>query len=87
MKSTSTVPPVASITALDRAVQRVLAEIYEGLRHGYFDFSLTCEVVSQDRRRLILRAGKSYQFVISKEDCLQQAASTPDSYDGSDIHE
>lgn len=71
-------------TMLDRALRRVLAEIQDGLRHGFFDFSLTCEVIGQERRRMTLRAGKSHQFVIPKEDCLRSAASPSDSCDGSD---
>ncbi len=51
------------------AIQRVVAEIEAGLRHGYFDYSVTCEVVGHGRRRLVLRAGKSYQFVIPAEEC------------------
>jgi len=68
---------------LDRALQRVLAEIHDGLRHGHFEFVLTCEIVGQDRRRLTLRAGKSYQFLIPLEDCVRRDILTSDSWDGS----
>jgi hypothetical protein len=66
--------------AIDRALSRVLAEIHDGLRHGFFEFTLTCEIVNQERRRFTLRAGKSHQFVIPKEECerpLEQQQSTP----------
>ncbi len=69
---------------LDRALQRVLAEIHDGLRHGHFEFSLTCEIVGQDRRRLTLRAGKSYQFLIPEADCVPRGTSPSDSCHGSD---
>ena len=70
---------------LPRPQQRVT--IRDGLCHGYFEFALTCEVIGQERRRLTLRAGKSYQFVIAKEDCVRSAVSpTLDSSDGSDTH-
>jgi hypothetical protein len=72
-------------TTLDRALRRVLAEIREGIRHGHFECIVTCEVIGQERRRLILKAGKSYQFLIPKEDCLPSAAAT-DSRNGSDTH-
>lgn len=72
--------------AIDRALRRVLAEIHDGLAHGYFELSLTCEVIGQDRRRLTLRAGKSYQFLIPKEDCLRPADPTLDSCEGSDTN-
>ena len=55
--------------AMDRAVRRVLSEIHEGLQHGYFEFTLSCEVIGQGRRRLQLRAGKTYQFLIPAEQC------------------
>ena len=53
----------------DRALKRVLAEIQSGLQHGYFEFGLTCEVIGRGQRRLQLRAGKNYQFVIPAEEC------------------
>ena len=68
MKRSSATPRASSV-ALTGALQRLLAEVQDGLRHGFFDFTLTCEVTGQERRRLILKAGKTYQFVIPKEDC------------------
>jgi hypothetical protein len=56
-------------SALDSAVRRILSEIDDGLRHGYFDFALTCEITGNGRRRLTLRAGKNYQFLIPTDDC------------------
>ena len=67
--------------AIDRAFSRVLAEIHDGLRHGFFEFTLTCEIVGQERRRLTLKAGKSYQFVLPPEECIRRTAVTPDSCD------
>src|SRR5262245_24408474 len=75
---------VASVSALDRAISRVLAEVQDGLRHGHFEFKLTCEVIGQERRRLTLHAGKSYQFVLPKEHCVRRAVRTLDSCDGSE---
>jgi hypothetical protein len=53
----------------DRALNRIMAEIYAGLRHGYFEYAVTCEVIAHGRRRLVLRAGKNYQFVIPGGEC------------------
>ena len=78
------VQPVASLVALDRAISRVLAEIHDGLRHGFFEFTVTCEIVGQERRRLTLRAGKSHQFLLSKEECMRPTSQTIDSCEGSD---
>jgi hypothetical protein len=71
------------VPAIDRALRRVLAEIHDGLRHGFFEFTLTCEVVGHEGRRLTLRAGKSHQFVIPKDECLRTDDPIRDSRDGS----
>jgi hypothetical protein len=80
------VPNARQAPAIDHALNRVLAEIHDGLRHGFFEFTLTCEVIGQERRRLTLRAGKSHQFVIPKEECMRSAEAITDSCDGSDPH-
>ena len=41
------------VGAMDRALNRIVAEIYSGLRHGYF-VSVTCEVIDRRRRQLVL---------------------------------
>jgi hypothetical protein len=56
-------------SAADLAIRRIVAEIAAGLRHGYFDFRVTCEVIGQGRRRLVFHAGKTYQFLIPVADC------------------
>ena len=80
-------PTHAGTSAMDHALRRVVAEIHDGLRHGFFELTLTCEIVSDDRRRLTVRAGKSYQFVIPKEDCMRSARAIADSPDGSDTND
>ena len=55
--------------ALDRTLHRILTELHAGLRHGYFEYSIACEVIAGSRRRLVLRAGKNYQFVIPAKEC------------------
>ena len=72
---------------LQHALRRIEAEIQDGLRHGFFSFTVTCEIVGQERRSLTLHAGKSHRFVIPKEDCTRSTApSTIDSCDGSEPH-
>ena len=77
------VPNARQAPAIDHALNRVLAEIHDGLRHGFFEFTLTCEVVGQERRRLTLKAGKSHQFVIPKDECVRSPGHHDDSCDGS----
>ena len=74
-------------TTFDRALQRLIIEIQDGLRHGFFSFTVTCEIVGDERRSLTLHVGKSYRFVIPKEDCISATPPTTlDSCDGSDPH-
>ena len=65
---------VSGVPAIGRALSRLWGEIHEGLQHGYFEFTLSCEITGQGRRRLQLRAGKTYQFLIPAEEC--EAADT-----------
>ena len=81
---TPSVQESPSAASLDRALSRLLTEIHEGLRHGYFEYVLTCEVIGQERRRLTLRAGKSHQFVIPKDECARSTVYRA-SHEGSDI--
>ena len=53
---------------LDKAKGRLLQEMEDGLRHGFFEFLVTCEVVKNGRRQLTIKAGKSHRFVIPEED-------------------
>ena len=63
-------------STIDLALGKILNEIQAGLDHGFFHFELTCETVNSGKRRLTLRAGKSHQFVIPREECVRPA--TPD---------
>ena len=53
----------------DRALSRIVAEIHAGLQHGFFEYRLTCEVIGQGRRRLVLHAGRNFQFVVAAGEC------------------
>jgi hypothetical protein len=35
-----------------------------GIKHGHFDYSISCETGTAGRRLLIVKAGKSYKFSI-----------------------
>lgn len=70
--------------ARECAIRRIVAEVLDGLRHGYFGFVIECEVAAHHRRRLTFRAGKSYQFLIPIEDCTPPDGPLVDSRNGSD---
>ena len=42
--------------------------VVDGLRHGFFDCSLTCEIVKDGRRQLVIREGKSHKFTIPADE-------------------
>jgi hypothetical protein len=58
--------------ANSEAAMALLREIVEdGLRHGFFECSISCEIVNGKKRRLVIRAGKSYQFTILETELPQ----------------
>ncbi len=54
------------------ALDRLDALVVDGLRHGFFDYSITCELGNGGKRHLIIRAGKSHKFTIPAEEVPQQ---------------
>jgi hypothetical protein len=38
--------------------------IIEHLRHGYFHYSIHCEIGRDGRRQVVIEAGKSHKFTI-----------------------
>jgi hypothetical protein len=50
------------------ALEQIARVLVDGLKHGYFDYSLRCEVVKGGKRQLVIKAGKSHLFVIPVED-------------------
>jgi hypothetical protein len=54
-------------SGLEVVISFLEKEVREGVRHGFFDYELKCEVINGKRRRLTLKAGKSHQFVITTD--------------------
>jgi hypothetical protein len=52
----------------DSMFARLQEIVLDGLRHGFFDCFITCELVNERKRRVIIKAGKSHQFTIREED-------------------
>jgi len=59
--------PPNAITELDQALYLVERTIRDGLDHGYFECTIRSEVFGSGKRRLVISASKSYQFVIPAE--------------------
>lgn len=50
--------------ALDRLEELVV----EGLKHGFFHYSIACEIGTGGKRHLVIHAGKSHKFTIPTEE-------------------
>ena len=53
---------------LDDFLLKLTSELREGLRHGFFRFSVTSEIGHGGKRHVVLEAGKEYKFTIPKEE-------------------
>lgn len=49
------------------ALDRLEVLVVDGLKHGFFDYSIACEVGNGGKRHLVIRAGKSHKFTIRAE--------------------
>jgi hypothetical protein len=56
---------------LAQALNKLFEEILEGVKHGFFEYTVVCEVVKDRKRRLTIKAGKSHLFIIREEDLLE----------------
>ena len=56
------------------ALDRLEGLVVEGLKHGFFDYSIACEIANGGKRKLVIRAGKSYVFTIAEGECRADAA-------------
>lgn len=69
-------PDAPNLSSLPRAHRGQVAEalahlekiVVDGLRHGFFDCSIACEMVSGGKRQLVIRAGKSHKFTIPEDE-------------------
>jgi hypothetical protein len=53
---------------LRETLDRIERLLVDGLRHGFFDYSIACEVGKDRRRELVVRAGKNHKFTIPEDD-------------------
>jgi hypothetical protein len=62
-----------------RYIEKVLMD---GLRHGFFECSIACEIGNGGKRQLVIRAGKSHKFTIPKNELRRRGDDTGDPCDG-----
>jgi hypothetical protein len=70
MRDTQTVAAPADVKGrqIREALDRLQGLVIDGLRHGFFDYSIACEIGSGGRRHLVIRAGKSHKFTIPEDE-------------------
>ena len=62
-------PPRREISGQVREALDHLEElVVEGLKHGFFDYTISCQITPGGRRELLIRAGKSHKFTIPPEE-------------------
>jgi hypothetical protein len=49
-------------------LDRLEGLVVEGLKHGFFDYSIACEIANGGKRQLVIRAGLSHKFTIPEDE-------------------
>jgi hypothetical protein len=50
------------------ALDRLEGLVVDGLKHGFFEYSIACEVANGSKRQLVIRAGMSHKFTIPEDE-------------------
>lgn len=53
---------------LEKALEQITREVKSGLKHGYFEYQITGEIVKENKRKLTIKTGKSHQYYISEDE-------------------
>jgi hypothetical protein len=61
-------PSTATENQLHRALDHIRNQLLDGLRHGFFECTIACEIIKDRKRRLLVKAGKSEQFTIPADE-------------------
>jgi hypothetical protein len=49
------------------AIDRLEGLVVDGLKHGFFKYSIACETTN-GKRHIVIQAGKSYKFTIPENE-------------------
>ena len=55
------------MTEWDKFMGALKREVVAGLKHGFFEYSVSSEIIKGKKRRVIFKAGKTHSFVIEPE--------------------
>lgn len=62
------IPTSSNKPALAQAMDCLSREVRDGLRHGFFELTVACEIVKGGKRGLTIKAGKNHRFTIPEEE-------------------
>lgn len=57
-----------NVNQRERMLRKLNEIVLDGLEHGFFEYTVTCELMNNQKRRLVIKAGKSHQFTIPPDD-------------------
>ena len=60
--------PQDGLRQVDRALGKLREIVLQGLNHGFFECTVLSEIIGQQKRRLLIKAGHSFQFVIEADE-------------------
>jgi hypothetical protein len=70
MVDVQTTPPFqrAKSGQVREALDRLEGLVVDGLKRGFFEYSIACEIAHGGKRQLVIRAGKSHKFTIPEDE-------------------
>jgi hypothetical protein len=60
--------PLRRARQVDRALSQLREIVLRGLEHGFFECSVSGEIIQERKRRLLIKAGHSFLFVIAADE-------------------
>jgi hypothetical protein len=66
MEESSTTDTTTSCTGrqTQEACEHMIRELVEGIRHGFFEMTVTVEIMQSKKRCITIKAGKSLRFIV-----------------------
>jgi hypothetical protein len=57
---------------VDRALAKLREIVLQGLEHGFFECTVVGDIIQERKRRLLIKAGKSFQFEIAADELCRE---------------
>lgn len=53
---------------VDHALDKLRQIVWQGLEHGFFECTVIVEIMQGSKRRLLIKAGNSFQYLIAADE-------------------